>query len=180
MRKFREIGAPFAVFTSLPCIILAAGCFKPVPNATAHIRPTEPLSAEYAELRAKIVSHNDLAAPSAWLMNSEHLFIEDESLREEVIIFSRKTGGLDFLFNKVLSSNTADQDMLVISEILVYFGGHLEVGDENITSSSADEVLKSLRNGRASIADKLFDAPVTLKIEQAANKASKNNLQSVQ
>lgn len=132
------------------------------------------LDTAYQALRARIAAHNKEVPVSDWLMNSEHLFVEDDSLRDPVIQYSRKPGGLDFLFAKVLDAKTSSEDLLVISEILVYFGGHPEPGDEGITANFAGAAVKAVANGRAVKADAEFNAPVGRKIREAAEKTLEN------
>lgn len=132
------------------------------------------LESAYQNLKARIAAHNRQIQASAYLMNSEHLFVEDDSLRDPVIRFSRTPGGLDFLFGKVLDRATTDDDLLVISEILVYFGGHHETGDDKVSSGSAAKIIDAIAEGRATRADSKFHAPVSQKIREAADKAMKN------
>jgi hypothetical protein len=130
------------------------------------------LREDYAALSAQIAAHNKLTAPSSWLMTSEHLFIEDDALMADTSRFSRRPGGLDLLLGKVLDHSTTDGELLIIAEILVWFGGHPEPGDDAIKSPLAGPVLAALEGGRAREADIACRAPVEQKIRDAADEAA--------
>jgi hypothetical protein len=124
-------------------------------------------------LRERVLMWNAEYEPTAWWMNSEHLFIYDEALMKDAIAFSRAPGGLDYLFDLVLSPRTGDEDLLVVAEILVYFGGHPEDGDNKIKSRQVVDVMKALADGRVTMAEKRYPrAPIGAKIRDACNKAS--------
>jgi hypothetical protein len=116
---------------------------------------TRELQKTHQELRSRIIAHNKVTPVSAWLINDEHLFVEDDSLRDPVIQFSRKPGGLDFLFGKVLDPRTSNEDLLVIAEIVVYFGGHPEEGDEKVRSNLASGSRVILAGNRRDVLKKL-------------------------
>ena len=80
--------------------------------------------------------------------------------------------------DRVLDSATSDEELLVLSEILVYFGGHPEPGDDKIVSTRSAEIIKVLSGGRAAKADEQYRAPISKKIREAAEKAISNRVPS--
>lgn len=170
---------------SLRIVLCAALVLGPIGCGTRQAGPPIPpsrpvdtlqskLESDYFDLKARIDKSNDETAPSAWLMNSQHLFIYDDVLVADVIRFTRLPGRLQFLFTKVVDPTTSDNDLLVISEMLVYFGGHLENDDGRIIAPNATHVIDALTHGRSANADGRFQAPVTRKIMDAAEKARMN------
>jgi hypothetical protein len=152
--------------------LIVVGCkARPTASDPPSQRHDVVLDDEYARLRKGIAKWNAEFEPHAWWMNSEHLFMYEEELMADVIAFNRRPGALEFLFEKVIDPRTGDQELLEIAEILVYFGGHPEPGDERIRSDRSEAVVRALDAGRAHAAEAKYPgAPVGKKIRDAAMK----------
>jgi hypothetical protein len=144
----------------------------PVAMSISASKAPSAAAAKYAALRARVLEWNGQWEPSAWWMNSEHLFIYDQALMQDAITYVRTPEGLEQLFRLVLSPTTSDEDLLVTSELLVYFGGHIVPGDPKIKNALATRVLEALADGRARSAERTYpEAPIAQKIRDAAEKA---------
>jgi hypothetical protein len=152
-------------------------CARLTPPATTRAT-TAIISSEYHGIR-EIIGADPAAGMTSWCMHYDHLFMngddfgEPDSLRERCKRFVRISGAVDFLFQKLLDEHISEQDVLAVAEILVFWAGDDQPGDDSIKSKFAAPVLEALKNGKFTGAAKRYpDLKVELYIDRAAQKAT--------
>jgi hypothetical protein len=94
-------------------------------------------------------------------------------LTQRAIRFSRQPGALNLLFSKLSSSKASAEEVLIITEMLVFYGEYHVAGDESIEAPAAADVDRLLKEGRFAEVEKKFDAPIQRVLSYALDKALK-------
>jgi hypothetical protein len=137
-----------------------------------HQVPAPPSCADmYLSISKNIDGYNVQTPIDGWRMNSEHLFVEDEELLQKVTAFSSDARCVEFLFEKIDEVGTTDDDLLRISEILVYFVEDAFRRIAGIKPATVANARKAVASGRlASVEKKYPSAPIRRYILAALNR----------
>jgi len=139
-----------------------------------------PPSVVYGTLKRDIRAYDGTPPDlNAWSLGADHIFLfadadptAPDSLRERAIRFSRSPGGLDFLFGRLLDPTADEEDIVVVSEILVLFAQEHRPGDDRVSSPKAPAVLKGLKGGRlAEVMRRLDTTLLSDRVRWAAEKS---------